>query len=249
MKTAQFTHFKKLICFILICFTTAAYAQSKWWESSKNLVKDLLGSQSAEELSINDIGAGLKEALRVGTDSVVGQLGTTDGFNSDPLIHIPLPDSLQRVQSALDRIGMASMLNDLELKLNRSAEAATPRAKQIFWDAISQMTIEDIKGIYNGPEDAATRYLQSKMSSPLKDEMRPVVVDSISEVGAVQSYDRVMERYQAIPFVPDVKADITEHVLDRALDGIFHYLAVEEAAIRKDPAKRTTELLKKVFSK
>ena len=249
MKTVQLAHLKKLLCFILICFTTAAYAQSKWWESSKNLVKDLLGSESAGELSINDIGAGLKEALRVGTDSVVGQLGKTDGFNSDPVIHVPLPYSLQRVQSALDRIGMASMLNDLELKLNRSAEAATPRAKQIFWDAISQMTIEDIKGIYNGPEDAATRYLQSKMSSPLKDEMRPVVVDSISEVGAVQSYDRVMERYQAIPFVPDAKADITEHVLDRALDGIFHYLAVEEAAIRKDPAKRTTELLKKVFSK
>jgi hypothetical protein len=32
-----------------------------------------------------------------------------------------------------------------------------------------------------------------------------------------------------------------------ALKGIFHYLAQEEAAIRDNPAKRTTDILRKVF--
>ena len=193
------------------------------------------------------MGDGLKEALRVGTDTVVKQLGTNDGFNKDPKVHIPLPKSLDKVKSVLKPIGYSNMLDDLELKLNRSAEAATPKAKKIFWDAISQMTIKDVKGIFNGPDDAATRYLQAKMSQPLKDEMRPVVYNSMAEVGAIQSYDKMMAQYSAIPFVPDVKANLTDHVLQKALDGIFHYLAIEEASIRKNPAKRTTELLQRVF--
>jgi hypothetical protein len=57
----------------------------------------------------------------------------------------------------------------------------------------------------------------------------------------------MMGLYQAIPFVPDAKADLTEYVVGKGLDGIFYYVAQEEAAIRNNPAKRTTEILKKVF--
>ena len=51
----------------------------------------------------------------------------------------------------------------------------------------------------------------------------------------------------AIPLVPYVKADLTGHTLRGAMAGIFHYLALEEAAIRNDAVKRTTALLQKVF--
>jgi len=234
---------------LLVCISVSVAAETKWWQTGENLLKSMRGTKTAGELSLNDIGAGLKEALRVGTDNVVKQLGKTDGYNKDPAVHIPLPESLIKVKSTLDKFGMSSMLNDLELKLNRSAEAATPKAKQIFWDTISQMTIDDVKAIYNGPDDAATRYLQSKMTSPLKQEMQPVISDSMAEVGAIRSYDNVMAKYKAFPFVPDVKADLTNHVLDAALNGIFHYLAIEEAAIRNEPVKRTTEILKKVFNR
>jgi hypothetical protein len=77
--------------------------------------------------------------------------------------------------------------------------------------------------------------------------MTPVVDDSLSQVGAVQSYDRMMGKYAGLPFVPDVKANLTDHVVDRGMDGIFYYMAKEEAAIRTNPVKRTTDLLKKVF--
>ena len=234
---------------LLLCISAPAAADTDWWQTGQDLLNGFLDSKTANELSLDDIGAGLKEALRVGTQSVVKQLGKTNGYNNDPAVHIPLPESLIRVKSALDKVGMASLLNDLELRLNRSAEAATPRAKKIFWGTISRMTIDDVKAIYNGPDDAATRYLQAKMTAPLKEEMRPVIYDSMAQVGAIRSYDNVMAKYRAIPFVPDVKADLTDHVLEKALDGIFHYLAIEEAAIRKDPAKRTTELLKKVFNR
>jgi hypothetical protein len=85
------------------------------------------------------------------------------------------------------------------------------------------------------------------MSKPLAAEMRPLVTESLAEVGAIQSYDALMSRYRNLPLVPDVKADLTEHVVDQGMEGIFHYLAREEAAIRQNPAKRTTELLRQVF--
>jgi hypothetical protein len=138
-------------------------------------------------------------------------------------------------------------MDDLELRLNRAAEAATPKAKKLFLDSIQDMTLEDVRRIYEGPDDAATRYFQAKMSEPLAGEMMPIVSDSLSEVGAIKSYDDAMGRYEAIPFVPDVKADLTGYVVDKGMEGIFYYLAKEEAAIRQDPLERTTDLLQKVF--
>lgn len=234
--------------FVLLCAGDGASAQSDWLQKGKSLLGEFGKSGSTEKpLTTGEIGAGLKEALRVGTETVVGQLGRTDGFNTDPAIHIPLPESLKSVQSTLKRLGMSSLLDDLELRLNRAAEVATPKAKALFWQAISDMTLDDVRGIYDGPKDAATRYFQSKMSKPLAVEMKPVVDESLAQVGAIQSYDKMMGQYRSLPFVPDVKADLTTYVVQKGMDGIFYYVAREEAAIRQDPAKRATALLQRVF--
>jgi hypothetical protein len=225
----------------------AATAHSSWWEKGVDLLKSPLGTTTQQALSSEEIGAGLKEALLVGSQNVVSQLGRPDGFNLDPAIHIPLPQKLESVKSLLGKVGMSSMLDDLELKLNRAAEVATPKAKELFAQAISEMTFEDVMNIYNGPDDAATRYFQEKMSPPLARAMQPVVDQSLAGVGAVQTYENIMGEYRAIPFVPDVQADLTTYVVDKGMDGIFHYIAAEEAAIRQNPAKRTTELLQRVF--
>jgi hypothetical protein len=225
-----------------------ATAQNSWWERGKELLQGAPAkTPESKPMDLKTVGAGLKEALRVGTERVVGQLGRTDGFYADPTVHIPLPASLHTVQTTLNRVGMGSMLDDLELRLNRAAEAATPRAKELFWKAIREMTLEDVQTIYRGPDDAATRYFQKKMSPSLAAAMGPVVEDSLAQVGAIRAYDRVMGRYRSLPWVPDAKADLKTYVVDKSMAGIFHYLALEEAAIRKDPARRTTGLLKKVF--
>lgn len=228
-------------------------AKAGWLKSGGDLLKQAAGqssgTQTAGETSLasGDIVAGLKEALRVGSGRVVDRLGTADGFNADPRVHIPLPERLQTVHEALLRVGMGGLTEDLELRLNRAAEAAVPRARDLFVDAISKMTIEDAQAIWKGPPDAATRYFEGQMSAPLAAEMRPVVEESLTEAGAVQAYDQAMGRYRSLPFVPDLKSDLTGHVVDGALSGIFTYLAEEETAIRSNPAKRTTELLQKVF--
>jgi len=238
------------VVFVSFLVLAGAHSMAGWLDVGKDLLKGTSSggkTSSSAGLSTLDMAAGLKEALTVGSGSVVSRLGKSGGFNNDPAVHIPLPGSLKTVKSALGKIGMGSMLEDLELKMNTAAEIATPKAKSLFIDAIAAMTVDDAKKIFNGPNDSATRYFQSKMSPQLTKEMSPIVQKSLANVGAVKSYDATMEQYEALPFVPDAKANLTEYIVQKSMDGIFHYLAIEEAAIRENPAKRTTALLKKVF--
>ncbi|MDA1089716.1 MAG: DUF4197 domain-containing protein [Proteobacteria bacterium] len=112
---------------------------------------------------------------------------------------------------------------------------------------ITEMTLDDAKQIYDGSNDAATQYFKRVSSADLAKVVKPVVDQSLAEVGAVASYDQLMGKYSALPFVPDVKANLTDHAVNMALEGLFFYLAKEEAAIRQNPAKRTTDLLARVF--
>lgn len=247
--TFQRNHARRLLP-VFLAFTlisTSGDASAGWLDKLKGLVSG--EEEKQQTLSADDIGGGLKEALRVGTETVVSSLGVTDGFNLDPQIHIPLPEKLGQVQKVLEKVGMDSMLTDLETRLNRAAEVATPKAKQLFITAINDMTLDDVMAIYNGPEDSATQYFKSRMSGPLAVAMKPVVDESLADVGAAKSYDETMARYNSVPFVPKVDADLSDYVVEKGMDGIFYYLAKEEAAIRQDPAKRTTDLLKQVFGK
>jgi len=204
-------------------------------------------SGTAALLSNDDIIAGLKEALRVGTERVVGQIGAADGYNADPAIHIPLPPELQRVQDLMRKFGLSALVDDVELKLNRAAEQAAPKTKELIWKAINAMTLDDAKRIYDGPDDAATQYFRKVASGDLTKIIKPIVDQTLNEVGAIAAYDQLMGDYSKLPLVPDVKADLSNHTVNLAQQGLFHYLAQEEAAIRKNPGKRTTEILAKVF--
>lgn len=224
---------------------SGAAASAGWLDKLKEQLGG--GDEKKQLLSTDEVGAGLKEALRVGTESVVASLGKDNGFNLNPQIHIPLPSQLDQVRNILRKVGMDSMLTDLELRLNRAAERATLKARQLFIQAINDMTMDDVMTIYNGPDDSATQYFKSKMSAPLALEMKPVIDESLVDVGAVKTYDDVMKRYNSVPFAPKVEADLSDYVVQKGMDGIFFYLAKEEAAIRQNPAKRTTDLLQRVF--
>lgn len=233
---------------VVLLLPVSAHAQVDLLKRGQDVLKSIQGNGTPNApLSDQEIANGLREALKVGVSSVVAQVGATNGYYADPRIHVPLPATLEKVQTTLGRIGMSDLMDDLELKLNRAAEAAAPEARDVFWQAIKEMSLSDVRQIYEGPPDAATRYFERTMSEPLKKRMRPIVDASLNQVGAVRAYNNAMGQYKAIPFVPDVKANLSDHVLERALHGLFLYLAEEEAAIRQNPAKRTTELLRRVF--
>lgn len=154
---------------ILIFFSSSVFSEGSWWQKGLGLLKNSDESKPLTDtvraaLDNDDIAAAFKEALRIGSDNVVKQLGVVDGFNADPVIHIPLPEQLATVKQLLGKVGMSPVVDDLELKLNRAAEAATPKAKALFFSAINQMTFDDVKSIYEGSEDSATQYFRQKMS-------------------------------------------------------------------------------------
>jgi Protein of unknown function (DUF4197) len=204
---------------------------------------------SGAKLSQSEIGAGLKDALKVASQRVVGRVGKTDGYNGDPAIRIPLPGPLAKIEGPLKAVGASGMLDDLQLKMNRAAEQAAPKALNIFIDAASKMSISDARAILTGPQDAATQYFKRTTSASLTQSFRPIVDKSLSSVGAVKAFNAVQAKAQSLPFGgQDMKGfSLTDFTVGKALDGLFHYLAVEEAAIRSNPAARSTELLKKVF--
>jgi len=248
-----------LIAATALLLPVAAHAQGSLLDVGKSVLQQQMnqsgGASSATVsgnrgagLSTTDISAGLKEALRQGSTAVTQRLGRADGFNSDPKVHIPLPDTLRSVQSGLKMAGMSGLTDDLELKLNRAAEAATPKAKEIFAKALESMTVDDARAILNGPQDSATQYFKRAMSPDLKTAFRPVIDKTVAEAGAVKSFEAMTASAKGLPMVGDGRAMLTDHVLDYALSGIFSYLAEEEAAIRSNPAKRGSDLLRKVFA-
>ncbi|OED35535.1 hypothetical protein AB833_30445 [Chromatiales bacterium (ex Bugula neritina AB1)] len=247
MSICSFAHWSVRISFFLSSVILLAACAS-----SGDLLKEIdrvggFAKGGDGGIEVSEIASGLKEALKVGSRQVVRQLGREDGFNGDPTIRIPLPSALDRTRKIAAKVGLSDSFDSLELRLNRAAELATPRAQQLFLVAIQQMTLDDAKNILQGPDDAATSYFRQSMGSTLISEMEPIVESSLSEVGAVRVFNDFMDRYNRIPLAPEVDADLTDHVVGLAMDGIFHYLAVEEKAIRENPVKRTTELLQRVF--
>ncbi|MEJ2089695.1 MAG: DUF4197 domain-containing protein, partial [Gammaproteobacteria bacterium] len=210
-------------------------------------LSQVLDVPTAEDVvSTETIAAGLREALSVGSERAVSTLGRPDGFLKSAF-HIPLPDSLLQARDVASRFGLAGVFDDMEVRLNRAAEAAAPKAQKLFVSAIRQLTFDDVIGIYRGPDDAATRYLRRTTGTALRAEMRPIIDESLAEVGALNAFRSLAEQYNRLPLVTPIDADLTSHVLDHAADALFAQVAREEGAIRRDPAKRTTELLRKVF--
>ena len=216
---------------------------------STAVLEDLLGGASSASdtgLSNETIANGLREALTVGSDRVVSSLGAEDGFFKSAF-HIPLPKTLQNARGVASRFGLEGPFDELELKMNRAAEQATPKARDLFVNSIKQMSFQDVLAIYRGADDSATQYLKSSTEEKLMSQMRPVIDNSLAEVGAVQTFNGLIKQYNALPLVKPVNADVSGHVIEYAQSALFTQLAQEEAAIRKDPLKRSTELLRKVF--
>jgi hypothetical protein len=249
-KVSQTRHTgRALFVLVALAFASAGLCCSDLSAGLLDKLKKHLNDSDQQEQTLDseEVGSGLKEALRVGTETVVGKLGQPGGFNLDPAIHIPLTGQLQQVKRWLAKVGMDSVLTDLENELNEAAEIATPKAKNLFLLAINEMKMDDVMAIYKGPDNAATQYFKSKMSAPLAAEMKPVVDASLADVGALTTYDTAMASYNELPFAPAVNLDLGDYVVEKGMDGIFYYLAKEEAAIRQDPVKRTTDLLQRVF--
>ncbi len=242
MKTQQMCKATIVIFLTLLTFNISpAYAQLD------GLFKKVQKELSGNNLSTDKVTRGLKEALSIGVDKAVATASQKDGYFNNPNIKIPLPSEITKLESFLDAAGLGKQVDDFELSMNRAAEQAAPKAKDIFLDAITQMSISDAQKILEGGDNAATLYFKDKTYGNLQEIFEPIVHTSMSETGVTRTYQEIEEKVDSIPFAGSLNLDLDKYVTDKALDGLFFLVAEEEKKIREDPAARATDLLKEVF--
>ncbi|MFN2260671.1 MAG: DUF4197 domain-containing protein [Psychroflexus sp.] len=198
-------------------------------------------------LSENQIAEALKQALNKGIDEQVSKLTQENGFYKNDLVKIGLPDNLQKLESGLRQVGLGSLADEGIKALNRTAEEAVKEATPIFVNAIKNMSINDAKNILLGDKNAATNYLKNQTKTELYNKFQPVVNKNFSKVGADQIWENIISKYNNIPLTNDVNPDLTDYVTNRALEGVFEMIEIEEKEIRAKTNSRTTELLRRVF--
>ena len=212
-----------------------------------NLFKRLRNALGGTTLSEQDIVSGLKEALRVGTKNAVALVSRVNGYYKTEAIRIRLPESVRNAEKVLRVAGFGSTIDRFEVSMNRAAETAAPQATELFIDAIGQMTFADARQILDGPDDAATRYFERQTAAKLKARFKPLVANSMAEVGVTRHYRQLEKTLRSLSIAHSAVFDLDQYVTEKAVQGLFVMLAREESAIRKDPAARVTELLRKVF--
>lgn len=252
---------KLALCALTSALCTAcATAEARWWQSifgssDQEQTQEAPDSdagaarQDDAELSGRTIEDALRRALLEGTRAAVDQLGRRDGFWADPQVRIPLPPSLERTTDLIRRLGGGSAVDDFHMTLNRAAENAVPQAAEVFTQAVRNMTLRDVRDILAGADDAATRYFRQQTEEELARRFRPIVAQSVEQAGVGSAYQSLVQRagpYAGALGAPD---DLEGYVTERALDRLYQRVALEEAAIRANPAGRGSDLLEQVFGR
>lgn len=194
----------------------------------------------------DDVVAGLKEALVVGSEKGSSELSKPGGFFANAAIKILMPPEARKIENSMRSLGMNKQVDDAVLTMNRAAEDACKSAAPIFKNAIKQMRFQDALGILGGSDTAATAYLRTRTNSQLTDAFRPVIEESLQKVDATKYWNTLITNYNRFS-LQKINPDLTAYVTERALNGIFLQVATEEKNIRLDPMARTSDILRKVF--
>ncbi|MBS1113365.1 MAG: hypothetical protein H6Q92_1128 [Nitrospirae bacterium] len=229
---------------ILLLFTGSALAISL-----DDVMKGLGTATKTGATDDATVVSGLKEALAIGTENAVKNVSQTDGYFSNKLIKILMPEKIQKVADVLKMAGYQKQVDDFVLSMNRAAEKAAPQAASYFKDAIKEMTFEDATKILNGGDTSATEFFKGKTQDKLYSAFKPIISSSMNEVGVTRSYKDMMGQYESLPFMSKESVDLDHYVTNKSLDGLFTMIGQEEKKIRTDPAARVTDLLKSVFGK
>lgn len=222
---------------ILFSFTGCDTAKS---------IMDSVGNSNGN-LTTAEVVDGLKTALRLGADTATTRLSALNGFYKDALVKIVMPPEAQKVEKTLRNVGLGNLVDKAILSMNRSAEEASKYVGDIFVNAIKQMTIQDAFGILRGGNTAATDYLKQKTLAQLTAAFKPIISKSLDKTDATKYWSDVFSTYNRFSSQP-VNTDLTAYVTEKALDGLFYKIGLEEQEIRQNPAARVTEILKKVFN-
>ena len=231
MTTPALTVRRAALSCALLAFTAAAHA----------------ATGTLATLTNKDARSGLRAALNQGIEAAVGRLGVQDGFFGNPLVRIPLPPALDKVDRALRRFGMSGEADKLKASMNHAAENAVAEATPILKEALKRMTVADARTVLTGGDDAATRYFQNATSDSLRTRFRPIVAGATAKLQVATLYDQYAGKAAQLGLIGAEEANLNDYVTQKALDGLFLVMAEEEKAIRRDPLGQASSVIKKVF--
>lgn len=188
-------------------------------------------------------GGGLKGLIGGASDGALDKLAVPGAFYRDTAVRILLPGAGGKAASKLfgmgDRLGLTT---NLTKSLNDAGGRAAGEAKPIFRSAIDGLRWSDAPALV-GKKDGATRYLQSSAGDTLFGKVSPLIGSALENVGAYRQLDQLGKGNSLMASAGLTRDGLTRSVTEQALKGIFHYMAGEEAALRRNPAG----LLKGVF--
>jgi Protein of unknown function (DUF4197) len=220
-------------------------------DSSKNILttaKTASSKPGGAGLSNDDIVSGLRDALRVATDTTAKTLSAAGGYFKNEAIKIIMPAEAVKAEKTLRSMGAGALVDKAILSMNSAAENAATEVGPIFLTAIKQMTLTDGLSILRGGDNAATNFLKKSTTAALIEKMKPVIQASLQKVSADKAWTAVFSKYNMFS-QQKVETDLTSYVTQKALDGMFYNISLQEQKIRKDPAAQVTDILKKVFGK
>ena len=245
---------KKIILLLLVAASAVSCAELS------RMAEEIDGQPP---LTQTEVVSGLKQALTIGADSAASYLSAKDGYYGDPRVKIELPPEAKVVSEHVSKIpGGKELVEDVLLRINRSAESAASEAAPVFANAIKSMTIRDGFEILRGDKDAATQYLKEETYQELYDLYQPKIKTSIDKkiagnISTNQSWEKLTRQWNSVANsivgemanLKTIETQLDRYLTEQALEGLFLKLAKEEEKIREDPGARVTQLLQRVFDK
>jgi hypothetical protein len=203
-------------------------------------------------LSSTDAASGIKETMSQGVKAAILQLGRQDGFLNDQAVKILLPKNLQKLADTARKLGASKYVDELEVSMNRAAEKAIPAAADIFADAVKQMTVTDALNIVRGGDDAGTQFFRKATASTLQAKFLPIVANATADSGVAKRYKALNKKAGGLSQILGGGAappDLDTYITEKAMDGLYYYIAEKERAIRKNPLQQGSDLLRRVFKR
>lgn len=244
---------KYFIPILLVLFAANANGKSLKDQLNQALQPKTAGSApaAAGNVSQTDASSGIKEALAQGVSASIAKLGTTDGFLKDQAVKVLVPKKLRSMSDAARKFGAGKYVDQFETSMNRAAEQAVPATAEVFGNAIRQMSVSDALSIVRGEPDAATQYFRRTSGEQLKAKMLPIVQQATAQTGVTQNFKAMSDQSGGLmgKLGGGDAVDLDSYVTDKALDGLFFYIASKERDIRANPLQAGSSLLARVFGK
>lgn len=208
-----------------------------------------LYAANLDNITDTQANSGLKQALEQGAIKAVSQLGRENGFLNNPQIKIPLPPTMQKIENIMRTFGQGRAFDELDVTINRAAEASVPAAKNLLVRAVKNMSLTDAKNILMGGETAGTEYFRQNSEAQLQQTFLPIVTRYTQKLGLAQQYNQLAGQAAQFGLVKQEDASIERYVTQKTLNGLYLTIAEEEKALRNDPTQYTAGMASKYGSR